>query len=112
MPEYRAYIVGEDGHFIGYEPMVCANDNEATEKAKRLSNGGRVELWSGPYLVALIAAGEISDYAIPHEMHDGRMVPKPAHEVSPPQLAAAQGILSLPNRASAKASADGNSKVA
>ena len=78
MPEYRAYIVGEDGHFIGYEPMVCANDNEATEKAKPLSNRGPVELWSGPHLVVLLAAGETSDYAITHEIHDGRMVPKPA----------------------------------
>jgi hypothetical protein len=26
MPEYRAYAVGEDGHFSGYEPLVCAND--------------------------------------------------------------------------------------
>jgi len=38
MPEYRAYIVGEDGHFIGYEPLVCANDREATETA---GAGGR-----------------------------------------------------------------------
>ena len=78
MPEYCAYIVGDDGHFIGWEPMVCANDSEATEKAKHLSSRGPVELWSGPNLVVLLAAGETSDYAITHEIHDGRMVPKPA----------------------------------
>jgi hypothetical protein len=47
MPDYRAYIVGEDGHFVGYEPLVCPNDAEAIEKAKRLVNGRDVELWSG-----------------------------------------------------------------
>jgi hypothetical protein len=78
MPDYRAYIVGDDGHFIGYEPIVCDNDSDATEKAQRLSNRGPVELWSGPRQVARLAAGEISDYAITHQMHDGRMVSKPA----------------------------------
>ena len=77
MPEYRAYIVGEDGHFIGYEPLVCANDNEAIETAKCLSNSGPVELWSGPHQVARLEAAETSDYAITHAIHDGRMVPKP-----------------------------------
>jgi hypothetical protein len=33
--EYRAYLVGIDGHFVGYEPIVCADDAEAIEKAKR-----------------------------------------------------------------------------
>ena len=47
MPEYRAYKVGLDGHFFGFEPLVCANDAEATEKAKRLVDGHDVELWSG-----------------------------------------------------------------
>lgn len=77
MPEYRAYIVGEDGHFIGYEPLVCANDSEAMEKAKRLSNRGPVELWSGPHQVARLGAAETSD-SITHEIRDGHRVPKPA----------------------------------
>jgi len=52
MPEYRAYIVGHDGHFIGYEPLVCPDDSDAIEKAKLLVNGHDVELWTGPRLVA------------------------------------------------------------
>ena len=71
MPEYRAYIVGEDGHFIGYEPMVCANDSEATEKAKRLADRGPVELWSGPHMVTRIA--QASTEPVVHQMHDGRI---------------------------------------
>jgi hypothetical protein len=54
-PEYRAYQVGLDGHFIGFEPLVCRDDSEATEKGsaprqrprrralERLSNGGASE---------------------------------------------------------------------
>jgi hypothetical protein len=51
MNEYRLYKVGEDGHFIGFEPLICADDAEAIEKAKRLVDGHDVELWSGPRLV-------------------------------------------------------------
>ena len=36
MVEYRAYTVDRDGHFLGFEPLVCANDAEAIEQAKRL----------------------------------------------------------------------------
>jgi hypothetical protein len=70
MPEYRAYTVGHDGHFNGYEPLVCANDAEAIKKAKLLSQRDGVELWSGPRLVismpkqlAKAAAHEIGEAA-------------------------------------------------
>jgi hypothetical protein len=45
MPEYRAYIIGDDGHFFEAVPMVCADDVEAMEQAKRLANRNDVELW-------------------------------------------------------------------
>jgi hypothetical protein len=32
MPEYRAYIVGHDGHFKEAIPLVCPDD-EAAKKA-------------------------------------------------------------------------------
>ena len=51
MPEYRAYVVGDDGHFTDYKGMICRDDAEAIEKAKRLVNGRDVELWSGPRFV-------------------------------------------------------------
>jgi hypothetical protein len=51
MEEYRAYMVGDDGHFLGFEPLICTDDAEAIEKAKRLADGHDVELWSGPRLV-------------------------------------------------------------
>ena len=51
MPDYRAYLVDTDGHFQGFEPLVCLDDNEAIDEAKRLLDGHDIELWSGPRLV-------------------------------------------------------------
>jgi hypothetical protein len=51
MAEYRAYMVGPDGHFAGFEPIVCRDDAEATERAKHLLDGHDIELWSGERFV-------------------------------------------------------------
>jgi hypothetical protein len=53
--EYRAYTVARDGHSIGFDSLVCADDAEGIEKAKRLADGHDVELWSGPRLVILLS---------------------------------------------------------
>jgi hypothetical protein len=61
MAEYRAYTVGIDGHFVGYQPLVCADDAEAITKAKRLVDGHDIELWNGARLVIRLnkpAAGQ------------------------------------------------------
>jgi hypothetical protein len=47
MAEYRAYVVGDDGHFVNFEGFVAADDGEAVAKAQRLVDGHDVELWSG-----------------------------------------------------------------
>ena len=52
MAEYRAYTLGRDDHFIGFEPLICADDAEAVDHAKRLVNGSDIELWTGDRLVA------------------------------------------------------------
>ena len=39
MADYRAYIIGEEGHFIGFEPLVCRDDGEAIARARRLVDG-------------------------------------------------------------------------
>jgi hypothetical protein len=51
VPEYRAYIVGDDSHLIGYEPLVCPDDFDAIDKAKRLIDGHDIEIWSGPQFI-------------------------------------------------------------
>jgi hypothetical protein len=55
MAEYRAYAIGQDGHFIGFEALICANDAEAIEQAKRLVDGYDIELWSGDRLVTRLS---------------------------------------------------------
>jgi hypothetical protein len=54
--EYGAYAVGRDGHFNGFEPLICADDAEAIAKAKRLVDGHDIELWSGARLVIRLEA--------------------------------------------------------
>jgi hypothetical protein len=56
MAEYRAYTVGDDGHFSGYEPLVCGDDAEAIELARRLCNGHDIELWCLERMVTRLPA--------------------------------------------------------
>jgi hypothetical protein len=56
LADYRAYTVGRDGHFIGYEPLVCDDDQQAIEQTKRLMNGYSIELWSGGRFVIKLPA--------------------------------------------------------
>jgi hypothetical protein len=51
VPEYRAYIIGDDGHFIDAEPIICENDDAAIKRAEQLVNGRAIELWSGQRFV-------------------------------------------------------------
>ena len=45
MADYRAYFVGSDGHFYEVVALVCADDADAIEQAKRLVIDRDVELW-------------------------------------------------------------------
>jgi hypothetical protein len=47
MAEYRAYIVGSDGHFIRSIQLLCADDDAAKEYAKQFVDRHDVELWQG-----------------------------------------------------------------
>lgn len=77
MAEYRTYTIGADGHFVGFEPLICADDTEAIEKAERLVADHDVELWCGERLVRRLRASEKpGGDPISHEVIDGRMVPK------------------------------------
>ena len=59
MNEYRAYLIGRDGHIVGFEPLVCADDTEAIERARRLVVHA-IELWSGPRLVIRLTREQAS----------------------------------------------------
>ena len=45
MPEYRAYLIGPDGHIVKRIELVCADDETAKEQAKALVDGHDIELW-------------------------------------------------------------------
>ena len=49
--EYRAYVIGDDGHFVSFEGFACRGDDEAIAKAQRLVDGHDVELWNGERFV-------------------------------------------------------------
>jgi hypothetical protein len=56
MAEYRAYLIGSDGHFCDAVHLVCTDDTEAIEKTKRLVNGHDVELWQQDRMVTTLKA--------------------------------------------------------
>ena len=52
--EYRAYIVGDDGHFVGCRAFVCESDADATVWARQLIDRHDIELWSGERFVVRV----------------------------------------------------------
>jgi hypothetical protein len=55
--EYRAYIIGPDGHIIGSNGFLAANDDAALQHARQFVDGHDVELWSGVRLVGELKSG-------------------------------------------------------
>jgi hypothetical protein len=45
MPDYRAYLIGTDGHFFKSVVLDALDDAEAIAAAKQLVDGNDVELW-------------------------------------------------------------------
>ena len=45
MRDYRAYIIGPDGHIQKRFEFYCSDDEEAGERAKQYVDGRDVELW-------------------------------------------------------------------
>jgi hypothetical protein len=45
MREYRAYIIGPNGHIQERIDLICADDQSARECAKNLVYSRDVELW-------------------------------------------------------------------
>jgi hypothetical protein len=45
MPDYRAYLVGSDGHFFKSVVLDAPDEAAAVEAAKQLVDGHDVELW-------------------------------------------------------------------
>jgi hypothetical protein len=45
MQDYRAYMIGRDGHIERRIDLNCPDDEAAKERAKQLVDGYAVELW-------------------------------------------------------------------
>jgi hypothetical protein len=43
--EYRAFVVGPDGHVVDRHDLVDVDEAEARERARQLADGHDVELW-------------------------------------------------------------------
>ena len=54
MAEYRIYRIGPDGHFTGFEALVCDDDGQAIDKAKQMLDGLDLQIWSGPRFVGSV----------------------------------------------------------
>jgi hypothetical protein len=52
MAEYRAYVVGRDGHIQNRIDLVCVDEDAAKEQARQLVDGHDVELWQGDHKIA------------------------------------------------------------
>lgn len=64
MAEYRAYILGDDGHISDFQAFVCDGDTEATNLAKQLVDGHDVELWSGErFVIKLTTEGKPAHFS-------------------------------------------------
>jgi hypothetical protein len=52
MQEYRAYLLGTDGHIRERMELESQTDEEAIARARQHFNGGAIEVWQGVRIVA------------------------------------------------------------
>ena len=54
MPDYRAYIVGTDGHFKSSEVIIADDDEGALKIADKLVDRNNVEVWQLDRKIAVL----------------------------------------------------------
>jgi hypothetical protein len=52
MEEYKAYLMGPDGHIAGRVDLLCENEEAARGRAQLLAQDCVIELWRGARLIA------------------------------------------------------------
>ena len=52
MQEYRAYLLGIDGHIRERMELESETDQDAVAKARQHFNGGAIKVWQGVRVVA------------------------------------------------------------
>lgn len=59
MPDYRIYKTTKEHRIDGIPTeIVCDNDTDAVEQARKMSEGLDIEIWNGPRLVTQLKAAE------------------------------------------------------
>jgi hypothetical protein len=58
LQDYRAFVVGGDGHVLQRHEFWCANDEEAKERARQFVDGKDVELWHRDHRIATFRHNE------------------------------------------------------
>ena len=51
MTEYRAYVIGSDGHIVSATGLVCEDDEAAIEEVETFLQDWTIEIWSGDRFV-------------------------------------------------------------
>lgn len=59
MSDYRAYIVGTDGHFQSSEVIIADDDTQAVKIAEKLVDGHDVEVWQLDRKIAVLPAKDL-----------------------------------------------------
>jgi hypothetical protein len=57
MGQYRAYVIGDDGHIMMALDLLCADDHAAKEQALQLADGHDIELWQIDRRIAIFERG-------------------------------------------------------
>jgi hypothetical protein len=52
MQDYRAFVLGPDGHVTSRVDLWCTDEADAKERAKQLVDGHDVELWHRDHKIA------------------------------------------------------------
>ncbi|HEY2358196.1 MAG TPA: hypothetical protein VGH86_12165 [Phenylobacterium sp.] len=58
MPEYKLYLVDEDGHFVGAFDLTCPDDDAAIAIVKKRADPCATELWQLGRLVRRFPAAD------------------------------------------------------
>ena len=48
---YRAFVIGSDGHVTFRIDLFCFSEDDAKKRAKQLEDGRAVELWDGSCMI-------------------------------------------------------------
>jgi len=54
MPDYRAYVIGEDGRIQSAQPLACDDDEAAIADARQLVDKYNIELRQGARKVTML----------------------------------------------------------